>query len=410
MNVTDGIHRLNKKEISTLYLICQGLTNKEIAETMHVDAKTIATRITRINEKLKIEGENQNKRLNLQSEYCPAVRELTLDDLKNWIPQEPPLDIREKFEIIEKKFPEPKEPSEKSAENWNLLPGGEPPSSPSGETVFLITQDELKKRESRIFIIFGLVTIILVGIIIFLLRRTPPEIALISSTRTPEYIKTSNSTPENTLIPTSSDLYPLNNITTQTETLEPTSTITPTPTFTPTLTAPPPGTVLFEDKFDNGLSKQWEILNGDPEISKGHLTANGRTWLAVGDVGWKNIQIEFTDLNPSYCGGDAQTPPLIGVRATDWYNFVAFHFGYCYKDVYKVINNEYIDIPNSEGAHLGSQTWQKVKVVVDTNTFSIFLDGQPSTSYTSDQFSNGRVVLSLDEYTSIDDFKITSLP
>jgi DNA-binding CsgD family transcriptional regulator len=423
MNVTDGIHRLSKKEISTLYLICRGMTNEQIAETMHVAAKTIGTRITRINEKLNTEGENQNKRLNLQSEYCPAVRELTLDDLKNWIPQEPPPDIREKFKIIEKKFPEPKESNEKPPEKWNYLPGGEPPSSPSGKQIILISEEELKKRECRIFIIFGLVTIILIGIIIFLLRRTPPEIPLNQASSTPENTKIAalppenalNTSPQNTAVPIIStptiSLSPTNS-----QTLTNTPTIEPTQTATVTITPIPSPVVLFSDDFENGLSPFWVLLSGKVYVTNGQLTADAPAWLAVGDPTWKNIKIEYNAyLSPNAdCYSDAfpggQYTVMLGFRFQDPDNMFALKSGQCGFMWFVVHDGKWDRAAGQAGPGPGENNWSKITVIVEGNKYTAYENDNKSTSFVDTTYQNGKVALRINRDTLIDNFVVSALP
>ena len=66
LNVFNGI--LSKREAEVAMLICQGLSNKQIAEQLFVSEKTIKTHVSNILSKLDIKD-----RMQLILEYCRIV-------------------------------------------------------------------------------------------------------------------------------------------------------------------------------------------------------------------------------------------------------------------------------------------------------------------------------------------------
>lgn len=66
LNVFNGI--LSRREAEVAMLICQGLSNKQIAEQLFISEKTIKTHVSNILSKLDIKD-----RMQLILEYCRIV-------------------------------------------------------------------------------------------------------------------------------------------------------------------------------------------------------------------------------------------------------------------------------------------------------------------------------------------------
>ena len=207
---------------------------------------------------------------------------------------------------------------------------------------------------------------------------------------------------------------------------EPLPTYTPYPTQTPAIivaTATPLPTpepnVLFFDNFDTGVQPDWQAVSGRFLVVNGELTpaeapANGNRKIhaasLVGDPSWSNyiIEADAHGLQESdYCR------VYILVRAQDWDNLIAFKVSgncaqWCVQE-----NGEWKDIPGTETQESRKNT--RIKVVIEGNKYTAYLNGTQKASFIGDIFLQGRVGIYIrNEYPkknnpTIDNFKVTKL-
>lgn len=203
-----------------------------------------------------------------------------------------------------------------------------------------------------------------------------------------------------------------------TEVFASTATFTEAPSFTPTNTSTvtftpiAPGTVLFEDNFDQGLSPNWTVIFGDPIIAQGQLSGNGRTFISVGDVSWKNyemsikVRLGYTKLKPD-------DPPQVIPRFTDPENYIGYKLNmWSWKAVWVEAKNgaEWTPIPNSENYGMKTFEWHTFQMKVEDKKYTVYVDGIKVSQLISDQYPNGGVGFLLDTIILIDDIKVVALP
>jgi hypothetical protein len=251
------------------------------------------------------------------------------------------------------------------------------------------------------------------------LRATPTsEVALaprITQTETPEPIKSPPSASEQPTLPLRIPGQPgptkilVNSPT-------PTFTLMPTSTTTPTQTSPPPNTVLFEDDFNNNLSKEWQYEAGSYSTTQdGWLIASRPTWLLVGDPSWKNIQIEFDAITPrgSSCNTNPNEPDILGVRVQDLDNMAAFKWNSCNYWWFVVDGGRWYlpaDLTIMGGTNPNGSF--KMVITVQGDELAAYQDNVHKDKSIAhfDKVQAGRIALMLDSTTKIDNFRVTSLP
>ena len=217
-------------------------------------------------------------------------------------------------------------------------------------------------------------------------------------------------TPTITPYPSPTPLPPTHTFTpSQTPTITPTPTITlipsstVTPTFTPSLTPTiEPGTILFEDDFDDGLDPAWSILSGSPTVVNGKLTASGTTWLAIGDVFWTNYKIEFDADSDNFWNA-------IGLRVESLGNMVAFYWHDFYRKWEVVVNGDRDVVPGTETS-MDSKGLTHFEILAEGNTFTVYINGMQVPIINDTRYPNGRIALRIGHYSVFDNFKVTKLP
>jgi DNA-binding CsgD family transcriptional regulator len=309
MNDLQRVSCLKKKEIATLFLICIGQSNAQIALTLNEPDKTTSSRITRLYKKLDVKGKDEEKRLSMMRRYCPIVRKLikSIDDIKFWIPESP----NEKEKATIKKIDDENPIDDDEGENYipllpfsvnEQLPPPTPPKQPrTGDNCFKI--------------IIGAVILILSLVVVFFISRNPPPNPptqtpsnptknFNNTTATSQGGAISTTKPADTLIPDTITPIPPTSIIkpsltsvipTQTPTIYQTLTITPTPTLTPI--------VLFQTHFDQGIyPNDWNILkDANTTINNGVFTPSTEFIVSIGDETWKNYRVTINFARTAGC-------------------------------------------------------------------------------------------------------------
>lgn len=420
MDKKQRIETLTKKEVATLYLICHGLTNSQVAEALHAADKTIGTRITKIYLKLEIEGDDQQKRSILLRDYCPIVRKYSENELKYWIPKEPPPEVKLKYEIIEYQYPEP----DPEPETWWYPP---PPPPTSGTTETYVEERRVRRL---IFIFLGIIALLVVGFVIIYFFF-PPENPLIPPRNTgnitvsPDVVAAvSPSTTETPTITTDSSgqTVPeeLPEIPTDTPSATPTSTNTPTDTPTPTNTPTPTETpiptptpeIIFFDDFSGDLSK-WTQLGLPPYYPNNRVVIANEamttsdpygSWVKAEIPAETNYQI-IINFKGNGCGGDGNyfSPAFIDNSNMISFNADACHYVWGYTEgstaFYKYSDTTGLNGPgNSE-----------VIITVEGKKLSSILNKVDAGSVVNDKYPQGIIAIFIRTGDSVDDVTVIAL-
>jgi DNA-binding CsgD family transcriptional regulator len=406
MDKADRIRTLTKKEANVLYLICQGYTNPDIGKILDIEPKTLSSRLTKIYEKLQIEGKGDEKRQRLITEYCKTVKEVVSEEnLKTWNPILPTEEKEaNRYAIIERKYPD--DLQDMTPPNTEPS-GGNGGGTGGGNGVTYIDKRECDRRVRRWVLFFSVVIGLLLLIIVILLKR-PPEPPLIPAD-TPENTTEAAISGGDSLITTTFTPEP---------SLTPTATITSTPPPTPTATSIPTQTktptpteaLLFEDNFDMGMADGWNIQYGEVVLSQGNLSALEFLWLSVGE-GWTNYQLDM-DI---YIGGPhagPDNPPHIVPRLTDWQNYIGYKmcrtYGYSYW--VEAVNGAISKIPNTENYGVSAYKWYHLTLYVEGDFYAINIDGVRVSSFITNKYPSGSLGLYLDVNEMIDNVRIVALP
>lgn len=202
---------------------------------------------------------------------------------------------------------------------------------------------------------------------------------------------------------------------TQTAAAAPTSTGTPTPT--PTITSTPSPEPLFEDTFDDGVDPQWERVSGEWTRVEGELTTLTQpgNWstILVGDNNWKNYVIT-ADYNMTL----SWTRLRIIVRAQDSDNYMTFNgcknlSSECTTAWYIRNDGEERLLAKRSDDGRTIDTRGNFRVIVENNSYTIYVNGKNISSFDYQAFSSGRVGLAIycwkQQCAYIDNFKVSSL-
>ena len=179
------------------------------------------------------------------------------------------------------------------------------------------------------------------------------------------------------------------------------------PTEAPTLapTTPPKPEILFEDDFETGLAKTWEVVSGNPIVVNGMLTADQNTWVVVGDPTWTNYSVEFTASSKYvyYNWGSNFT----AVRMNEMDNMYVYEWVVSQSRWHIVENGGWNEVPQSE-FRPGSD-FVNYRIVVNGTSITTYIDGVQKSSFFDDRFLQGRVGIMITEETMIDDFKVREI-
>lgn len=406
MDKEQKLRTLTKKEIATLYLICQGLTNPQIVKALHSTEKTIGTRITKIYLKLEIEGDDQQKRLILQREYCPFVRKFSDEDLRYWVPEYPSPEVKIKYEIIEYQYPEPESEPDDEPEPPYIPP--KPPKPRADETY---VSSRVIRRLILLFL--AIITILVVGFAI-LYFFFPPEKPLIpiapplkTSTQTPESLIETVITPtaangmktEEVILPAAS---------THTSTVTPSMTPAPSSTPEPTLTATATETPLppfFYDDFDQGPKPDWVILSDEINFVGGEavFTGNYGGWMYVAAPDSPDFVLEYKLTNNSSGNWGYMVSPAF----VDPNNYYGFRSTCC--DQLWIIsqNGRYAYI--GDILHNNNLSDQTAIMTVNGSNIDLVINGIIFPSGFNNKIESGLIGFYVDGATRLDEVKITVL-
>jgi len=414
ISVKDALRTLTKTEAKVLYLKCRGLKYEEIGGSLDYSIEWVQLHMSNVYRKLGIDAAMHHTKRGeiLKQVFCPALAEIVGDkgiDEINWPPDvphpEPFLPLLPA--VIEDRIREELDKSLATVEPIKVI------SAPSPRIT----------RPRWIVFLGAIISVLSIGLCAFAFwyainfLRQSPSIGLISTSTNVAIIN-----------PTLTEFIPTQTITPSPTTPKPTGTPTPTlePTFTPTTTYTPEPTststntpeptvtltpipILFADDFNSGISPQWQVVSGNPIVVNGALSATENTWLVVGNSSWKNYSIEFD--------GDCSEVDLwwrngcnVGTRLQDLNNMI--YFSWTDKEFLWII------IKNGKKTEISGsyfKTWQwsppyKVKVIVNGNQYASFINGAQTSSFIYGSFPQGKIGIYIDKDSTVDNFKIISLP
>jgi hypothetical protein len=188
------------------------------------------------------------------------------------------------------------------------------------------------------------------------------------------------------------------------DTSTPPATIAPAPT----LTQLPQPAILFADNFDQGLSKAWGIVSGNPVVVNGELTSDNNTWLKIGDNSWTDYMVQFNVQTANCWYNDNWN--AIGVRIQDTGNMIAYKWASCESEWNIVKNGNWSTVPNSHSEYGGNGNAQTtITITIQGGQFAVDVNGTRVSSFFNSDYKQGGVALRVGAKTQIDDFKIITI-
>ncbi|MDD1777311.1 MAG: LuxR C-terminal-related transcriptional regulator [Candidatus Helarchaeota archaeon] len=373
------LESLDKRERQILYRVIKGENLPQVAGELLYEIGTVRNTLTEVYRKLGLANlEIAEKRKALKKEYESLIKRFkTEDEFLVWV--RPKQDTPERPVSVEavlkqaRSEPAPPPPPIRTIPRRNVLP-------------------------------MVVLAIILFFIIIFVVRNnhrnpTSPDV---TTTILPRISSTVALSPTTTSTPTHRP--------TSTKTFTPRPTKTPEPTATPTL-PPTPFPLPFSDQFSTGIDLLWNLY-GEGFIVDGKFTTNDRATLSIGNVGWKDYDIEF-----AFTSEGCFLQNYLGLRTKEPATMVAMKWDKCETVWFTVKDGVWNEIPGSNyhfrrgsiGTYFRDHS---VRVKADGNKFVIYGDGEKGTELfiPQDQMSGfelGGVLVSITRDTYLDYFSIT---
>jgi len=174
---------------------------------------------------------------------------------------------------------------------------------------------------------------------------------------------------------------------------------------------------MFEDNFDEGISKGWNISGKQYFSSQGEFSSEGWLTAYTGGKEWTDYAVEF-DLNDFYWSYLEQGFRVV-VRRKDDKNYIAFRFNSvngCDMDAAIVRNGKEIKVPDSEKGFGGwggyKECFGHYRIEVKGNEFRLFKGADLVSDFRNDDLVNGGVgLISNGDNTKVtlDNFRVHSI-
>jgi hypothetical protein len=179
----------------------------------------------------------------------------------------------------------------------------------------------------------------------------------------------------------------------------PTATVSPTETLTLPVVVPTEPKVFplpFADNFDNGLSREWQILSGSPIISNGILEAAGDDLtIQTGYIDTENYSVSLD----FYCNFSLDVVLAETVK-------MSFRWGIWRLQMFD--SNRWQTIEEVDGpSTCKMNTLQKVQINISGSMYEFIFAGEKVYEGIFGNPSRGSVTLTLDEYQHIDNVAIS---
>jgi len=399
----------------------------ELAHEQKTNEKTVWNRFTKIFEILDIKGDD--KEADLVREYSPVFLEFVKseDDWQRWgliraemLRQAEELSSRSDPESSTKSTLSPESESPKSeaqgVRNEPKLTSTHPRSSPAPALQQTDgTQLEGRVRNCPPWPIIAIPLLILCVLAVFasivgagLIRSFVATAINRTQPAQPAIQVSASASPTIEPVAVATQVIPPS---LPTLTLEPSATFTLEPTPTTTVTPYPAGYEFFDD-FEDGLDPAWVEVLGQHIISNGRLTASETTVLSIGDVSWRNYQIEFDMEIPKFpCDVIRNESNSIGVRAADRNNMLLFRYTYCSTQWEYLVNGDQNTVPGTNTRWLKQEI--HITIRVEGSRIEAYDGSNLLSSLVDENYQTGNIYLKIlhdtNDPTFYDNFKITLL-
>jgi len=188
---------------------------------------------------------------------------------------------------------------------------------------------------------------------------------------------------------------------------------TPLPSSSPAQTTMATISLPFEDNFDNGARKEWEVLTGEWTTVEGKYTnLENKGWIKIGDTSWTNYSVEV-DVIRQYPGSARTGDFKIGVRDDQRKsNFPTFISNAINRCVWQLTSPNGGDNPLTNAELCPMEKKIHIKIEVNNNSYISFINGQTFQTFTKTEYPSGAVIIGIDcggGCLAIDNFLVAKL-
>ena len=398
-NLIAKLKTLSKRELDVLWLRCKGMKYMDIGKALHIAVPTVKTNMGRVYMKLGLDVLEPSARMKaIYDTFAPLLEQLQSEGKKE--NETGPVVIE--GEVVED------EPKTVPRRIWLMVENDEKAIVPVPPGTLVAPARPPRGPNRLLVLVVGVVLGICLGAggVYFVMHSLNGPIPLISQP-TPTVSTSTLSIP--TAVPSDTSLpSPTQGIPAQTPVVI-VITATPAPaTEVPSLTPLPQPTTLFADNFDQGLSKSWSVVSGNPVVVNGQLTSDQDTWLRIGDNSWTDYTVQL-DVVAADCWF-SWSWSAIAVRVKDKDNLIAFKFASCESEWDIVKNGNWTPVPNSHGQGTSANTPSTtITVTVQGGQFAVDINGTRVSSFFNSDYMQGGIAIKVGPKTQIDNLKITAI-